>query len=61
MLECTGALCIDTIGVLCRFESSIAIVFLVSDEIILAAASSIMLRDAGGVKVDASISLFWCL
>ena len=65
MLEWTGALCIDTLGILCGYESPIAIVFLVDDEsrnsVMICSANtfSITLRDYGGILVDASIPLFW--
>ena len=66
MLECTGAPCIDTLGVLRGSKSLIAIVFLIAGESInatimcSASASSHMSRDYSGVKVDASLLLFWC-
>ena len=66
MLEWTGDLCIDTLGILCGSKSPIVIVFLVADEsrnatiIFCASASNVTLRDASGVKIDASLPVFWC-
>ena len=66
MLEWNRAPCIDTLCILCRSESTIAIVFLVADEsrnaaiICSASASSMTFRYASGVKVDAKLPLFWC-
>ena len=54
------------LGTLCGSDSPIAIVFLVADEInnsaMICSASELILtlRDASGVKVDASLPLLWC-
>ena len=67
MLEWNGYPCVDMLGIPYGYDSPIVIVFIVADESINAAmicsdiSSSIMLRDANGVKVDAGIPLLWCL
>ena len=66
MLEWNVYLYIDTLRILCGPKSPISIVFLVADESINYAikcptsASSITLRYASGVKVDAGLPLLWC-
>ena len=66
MLEWTGSPFIDTLEIPCGPKSHISIVFLVDDKsknsgmICSASASSLMLRDDSGVKVDAGIPLVWC-
>ena len=67
MLEWTGALYIDTLGIPCGYDSPIAIVFLVTDDISNVARicstyeSYITLRDDNEVKFDAGLPLFRCL
>ena len=67
MLEWTGALCIDTIGIPFGSESAIAMVFFVADEsrndaiICSTSASSCTLRDASDVNIDNDLPLLWCL
>ena len=67
MLDWTGAPCIDTLVIPCGSESPITIVFLVSGEIkdadviCSASASSLTLRDASDVEVNAGIQILWCL
>ena len=67
MLEWTGALCIDKLGITCGSNSSIVIVFLGADDSINAAmirsaiVSSLRLIDANDVKFYTGLPLFWCL
>ena len=66
-MEWNGAPYIDTLGIPCWSESPMAIVFLVADYsinatmICYASESSLTLRYASSVKVDAGLPLFWCL
>ena len=66
ILDWTGALCIDTLGIPYGSKSPIAIVFLVADDRRNAAmicsdcASSLTLRYFNDVKVDAGLPLLWC-
>ena len=66
MLECTGDLCINKLGIPCGSKSPIAIVFIVAYESINSAiinstgASILTLRDDSGIKVDSGLPLFYC-
>ena len=66
MLEWTRDTCIDMLGIPCGSKSPIVILFVVDDEsrksaiIFYTSAPSLTLRDASGIKVDASLPLFWC-
>ena len=65
MLDWIGPLCIDMLGILCGSDSTISIVIIFTDEsrnvdmIYSASASSHILRDTSGDRVDANHLPLW--
>ena len=61
MLEWIGDPCIETLGIPCGSDSPISVVLIFSDESRNDSAYISTLRDASGIRVDASLPLFWYL
>ena len=66
MFEWIWAPCIETLGIVCRSDSLIVILFPFTDEssnsamIYSDSSFSFTLRDSSGIRVDAGLPLFWC-